>query len=150
MAGPAVESVEIARRPEHVFAYVSDPLTAAEWDASVVSVEREDPCTLAIGSRTKVMHKLGPWKSSTIEELIDLKPPREWASRGVSGPLAGTARGTVEALNGGQRSRLTIALSIEARGLGKLLLPIARRISRNVLPKNLQRMKKALERSDGR
>jgi hypothetical protein len=37
-----VESIEISRRPEDVFAYVTDPSRLPEWQESVVSVRRED------------------------------------------------------------------------------------------------------------
>jgi hypothetical protein len=66
---------------------------------------------------------MGPWKVPTTEEVIEFNPPWQFTHRGVSGPLAGVARGTIEPLNGGRRSRLTIALEIGARGLGKLLVP---------------------------
>jgi uncharacterized protein YndB with AHSA1/START domain len=34
---PIVSSVEIARRPEDVFSYVTDPSRLAEWQESLVS-----------------------------------------------------------------------------------------------------------------
>ena len=118
-----VESIEISRRPEDVFTYVLEPLYYREWDDSVVSAHRED-IPARRGSKTTVLHRMGPWKVPTTEEVIEFNPPRQFTNRGVSGPLAGVARCTVEPLNGGRRSRLTIALEIEARGLGKLLLPL--------------------------
>ena len=108
-----VESIEISRRPEDVFTYVLEPLYYREWDDSVVSAHREDPSPLAVGSKTTVLHRMGPWKVPTTEEVIEFNPPRQFTNRGVSGPLAGVARCTVEPLNGGRRSRLTIALEIE-------------------------------------
>jgi hypothetical protein len=140
-----VESIEISRRPEEVFTYVLEPLYYPEWDDSVVSAHRDDPSPLTVGSKTTVLHRMGPWKSPTIEELVELNPPRQFTNRGVSGPLAGIARCTVEPLDGGQRSRLTIALDIEARGLGTLLLPLARSRARKTLPKQLKKMKTILD-----
>ena len=49
-----VESIEISRRPEDVFAYVLDPLYYPEWDDSVVSAHREDRSPLTVGSKTTV------------------------------------------------------------------------------------------------
>jgi len=37
MVAPIVSSIEIARRPEEVFAYVTDASRLAEWQESVVS-----------------------------------------------------------------------------------------------------------------
>ena len=140
-----VESIEISRRPEDVFTYVLDPLYYPEWDDSVVSAHREDRSPLAVGSKTTVLHRMGPWKVPTTEEVVEFNPPRQFTNRGVSGPLAGIARCTVEPLNGGRRSRLTIALEIEARGLGKLLLPFARPRARRAIPKQLKKLKEILD-----
>jgi hypothetical protein len=144
------ESIEISRRPEDVFTYVLEPLHYHEWDDSVVSARRDDPSPLTLGSKTTVLHRMGPWKVPTTEEVVEFNPPRQFTNRGVSGPLAGVARCTVEPLSGGQRSRLTIALEIEARGLGKLLLPLARRNGRKVLPRHLKKLKEILDGSDHR
>ena len=40
---PIVNSVEISRRPEDVFAYVTDPTHLPEWQESVVSVRADSP-----------------------------------------------------------------------------------------------------------
>jgi len=138
-------SIEISRRPEDVFTYVLEPLHYSEWDDSVVSAHREDSSPLAVGSKTTVLHRMGPWKVRTIEEIVKLTPPRQFTNRGVSGPLAGIATCTVEPLHGGRNSRLTIALDIEARGLGKLLLPIAQFRARRTVPKQLKRLKVILD-----
>ena len=140
-----VERIEISRRPEDVFTYVLEPLYYREWDDSVVSAHREDPSPLAVGSKTTVLHRMGPWKVPATEEVIEFNPPRQFTNRGVSGPLAGVARCTVEPLNGGRQSRLTIALEIEAGGLGKLLLPFARFRARRALPKQLKKLKEILD-----
>ena len=140
-----VESIEIARRPEDVFTYMLDPSHYAEWDDTIVSAQREDPSPLTVGSKTTVLHRMGPWKVPTTEEVVEFNPPRQFTNRGVSGPLAGIARCTVEPLNGGRRSRLTIALEIEARGLGKLLLPFARPRARRAIPKQLKKLKEILD-----
>jgi hypothetical protein len=53
----------------------------------------------------------------------------------------------VEPLDGGRRSRLTMALEFEGRGIGRLLVPlVVRRQARRQLPKNEQKLKEALER----
>jgi hypothetical protein len=56
-------------------------------------------------------------------------------------------KGTIEPLDGGKRSRVTIALEFEAHGIGKLLVPlIIRRQARKQLPGNEQKLKEILER----
>jgi hypothetical protein len=66
--------------------------------------------------------------------------------RGTSGPVVGIVRGTVESLDGGRRSRLTVNFDFDAHGIGKLLVPlVVRRQVRKVLPRNEQRLKAILE-----
>jgi hypothetical protein len=140
-----MESIEISRRPEDVFKYVLNPQYYSDWDRSVVSSHREDPGPLRVGSKTTVLHRMGPWKAATTEEVIEFDPPRQFANRGVSGPLAAVARCTVEPLDGGRRSRLTLALEIDARGLGKLFLPLARSRGRRVVPRLVKNLKEILD-----
>jgi hypothetical protein len=67
--------------------------------------------------------------------------------RGVGGPLVAIATGTIEPLANGQRSRLTMALDFEGRGIGRLLVPLLiRPQARRQLPRNQRRLKKILQR----
>jgi uncharacterized protein YndB with AHSA1/START domain len=143
-----VESIEIARRPEDVFAYVTDASHFPEWQESVVSARREGDAPLAVGSRTVVTRRVGRRELSTTEEVAELRPPRSWGFRGVGGiPVTGIANGTIEPLDGGKRSRVTIALEFEGHGIGRLLVPlVVRRQARRQLPRTQQQLKDMLER----
>lgn len=145
MAVVVEESIEISRRPEDVFTYMLDPRNFHKWDRSVVSAHRNDPGPLKVGSKTTVVHRMGPFKAATIEEVVEFHPPHQFANRGVSGPLAGVSRIAVEPLDGGRRSRLTTTLDIEARGLGKLFLPLARLYGRRTVPKLVRKLKELLD-----
>jgi uncharacterized protein YndB with AHSA1/START domain len=144
-----VESIDISRRPEDVFAYMTDASHFPEWQDSVVSARPEDDGPLAVGSRTRVTRRVGGRALSTTEEVTELDPPTSWGFRGVGGlPVVGIARGTIEPLDNGKRSRVTIALEFEAHGIGKLLVPLViRRQARKQLPRNEQNLKALLERS---
>jgi len=143
-----VESIEISRRPEDVFSYVTDPSHFPEWQESVVSVRREGDAPLAVGSRALVTRRVGPRKLPTTEEVAELNPPRSWGFRGVGGiPVTAIAKGTIERLDNGKRSRVTIALEFEAHGIGKLLVPlVVRPTARRQLPRNMRQLKESLER----
>ena len=142
---PIVSSVEISRRPADVFAYVTDPSHLPEWQESVVGVETADSVPAGGGSRTVVTRRVGPREMKMTAE-ITVDPPRSWSVRGVDGPVRGNVKGTVEPLDGGARSRVTIELDFEGHGLGKLLVPlIVRRQAQKELPKNAQHLKERLE-----
>lgn len=143
---PMVHSVEIARSPEDVFAYVTDPTRLAEWQESVVSTRLEGTGPPAVGSRVIVTRRVGRSERTMTAELTERNPPRSWAVRGIDGPVRGNVKGTIEPLEGGARSRVTIELDFEGHGIGKLLVPlVVRRQAQKELPKNQQNLKERLE-----
>jgi uncharacterized protein YndB with AHSA1/START domain len=145
---PIVESIEISRRPEEVFSYVTDPARLPEWQESVVSVHRLDDAPPAVGSRAVVTRRVGPRERAMTAELSELNPPTSWAVRGIDGPVRGNVRGKIEPLANGERSRVTISLDLEGHGIGKLLVPLfVRSQARKEMPTNLRNLKERLERS---
>lgn len=56
---PITVSVEIARPPEEVFAYVTNPSHLSEWQESVVSVEREGSGPASEGDRVVLKRRVG-------------------------------------------------------------------------------------------
>lgn len=143
-----VESIEVARRPEEVFAYVTDFSHFPEWQGGVVSARPEGSAPIAVGSKAVVTRRAGPRALARTEEVTELQPPRTCAVRGVGGgPLIAIANSTIEPLHHGTRSRVTIALDFEARGVGRLIVSlVVRRQARKQLPKNVQKLKEVLER----
>jgi hypothetical protein len=141
-----VETIEISRRPEDVFAYATDFSRFPEWQEGVASARPEGDAPLAVGSRALVTRRTGPRRLARTEQITKLNPPRSWVVRGVGGPLVAIAEGTIEPLEEGERSRVTIALQFEGRGVGRLLVPLVRRQARKQLPKNEQQLKDSLER----
>jgi uncharacterized protein YndB with AHSA1/START domain len=143
---PIVESIEISRRPEDVFSYVTDPSRLPEWQESVVSVRREDSGPVTAGSRAIVTRRVGRRERAMTAELAELNPPTSWAVRGVDGPVRGNVKGTIEPLDDGARSRVTIELDFESHGIGKLLVPlVVRRQAQREVPRNQQKLKQRLE-----
>jgi uncharacterized protein YndB with AHSA1/START domain len=141
-----VASVDISRRPEEVFSYVTDPVHHPEWQQSVASAHRQDHGPLAVGSKAVVVRQVGRRQTSTTVEIVRLDPPRRWSERGIDGPVRGIVDGTIEPLDDGTRSRVTLALDFEAHGIGKLLVPLViRRAARNQISENEQRLKHTLE-----
>jgi hypothetical protein len=71
---------------------------------------------------------------------------RATAARGVDGPIRPSADVTVEPLEGGTRSRVTIALDFEGQGIGKLLpLEVIRRMATKTAPRSYRNLKERLE-----
>jgi uncharacterized protein YndB with AHSA1/START domain len=140
-----VTTVEIARTPEDVFAYVTNPSHLPDWQASVVSVQQDDTAA-RVGKRVVVMRQAGPRKMASTAEIAELTPPHSWRIRGIDGPVRGNVKGRIEPLEDGARSRVTIELELEGHGIGKLLLPlVVKRQAQREMPENAQRLKERLE-----
>jgi uncharacterized protein YndB with AHSA1/START domain len=143
---PTVSSIEVARPPAEVFAYATDPSRLAEWQESVVSAHMEGGGPPAEGSKATTRRRVGPREQTMTMEMTDISPPTRWAFRGVDGPVRGIVNGTVEPLDDGARSRVTIELDFEGRGVGKLLVPlVARPQAQKELPSNPRNLKERLE-----
>jgi len=140
------ESVEIARRPEVVFAYLDDLARHGEWQEQIVRVDRVEPQgPTQVGTQATETRKIGGREQTMTYEITERNPPWSFAFRGVDGPVRPLGKGTVESLADGSRSRVTIELDFEGHGLGKLLRPLAIRGARTEVPKNQQRLKERLE-----
>jgi uncharacterized protein YndB with AHSA1/START domain len=143
---PIVSSIEIARRPEAVFAYVMDPSHLAEWQESLVSARAEGGGPPSVGSRLITTRKVGRRERKMTMEMTSIGPPRSWTARGIDGPIRGIVNGSVEPLDDGGQSRVTIELDFEGHGLGKLLVPlVVRRQAQREMPRNMRNLKEQLE-----
>jgi hypothetical protein len=79
-------------------------------------------------------------------EITHIDPPRTWGVRGIDGPIRAIVNVTVDPLEQGRRSRVTIELDFDGHGIGTLLVPLAvRRQARREMPGNLQSLKERLE-----
>ena len=143
-----VESVEISRTPADVFAYVTNPSHLPLWQESVVRVDSDDAPT-HVGTRVVVIRRLGRREMESAAEVAEFEPPTRWGVRGVDGPVRGDVTGTIEPLDDGTRSRVTLSLELKGQGIGKVLLPLfVQRQAKNEMPRNAQNLKELLE-SDG-
>ena len=140
-----VSSIEIARPPDDVFTYVTDPSRFVEWQEDVVSVRVETHGPPRVGSRFTTTRRIGRSERTMTQEITEISPPRSWAVHGVDGPIRPHVSITVEPLNNGARSRVTIALDFEGHGIGKPLLPLVRRQAQQGAPMSYQNLKERLE-----
>jgi uncharacterized protein YndB with AHSA1/START domain len=143
---PVEVSVDIARPQDEVFAYVTDPSRFAEWQAGVVGGHMEDGATTAVGSKCMTARRIGGAERQVTAQVTRLDPPRAWAVHGIDGPIRANVNVAVEPLDATTRSRVTISLDFEGRGIGKLLVPlIVRRQARKEMPANMHRLRSRIE-----
>jgi uncharacterized protein YndB with AHSA1/START domain len=145
---PIVSTIQIARPPDEVFAYVTDPSRFAEWQKDVVSVRMEGAGPPAVGSRFTTTRRIGGTSQTMTQEITEISPPRRWAVHGVDGPIRPNATVTVEPLNDSDGSLVTFALDFEGHRVGKQLLPLVRRLTTKVAPSSYRNLKQRLESGD--
>lgn len=143
------ESIDISRRPDEVFSYATDFNQFRHWQGNVLSVHRNNDFPPQTGSQAVVTRRVGPRQVRATEQITELTPPKTWEVRSHGGlPVSAIAKGRIEPLDGGARSRVTITLEFEGHGIGRLLVPLViARQARKQLPRNTARLKQAIERS---
>jgi hypothetical protein len=143
---PIVSTIELDRTPEDTFAYVTDPSRFAEWQHGVVGGHMDGTGQTGIGSRCITRRRIGFAERPSTAEVTALDPPWAWAVHGIDGPIRATVNVTVDPLDQGARSRVTIAVDFEGHGIGRLLVPlVVRREAQKEMPENLQQLKQRLE-----
>ncbi len=140
-------SIDISRRPEEVFAYVTDPSKFAEWQANVTGGHMEGSGPPQTGSRCVSIRRIGFAKRAVTSEITHVDPPHWWGVRGIDGPIRAIVDVTVDPTGDGQASRLTIDIDFQGHGIGKLLVPLAiRPQARSEMPANVKRLKHLVEK----
>jgi uncharacterized protein YndB with AHSA1/START domain len=148
---PIVTTLEIARPPAEVFAYVTDPSRFPEWQRDVVGVRIEGARPPGVGSRFTTTRRIGKTKRTMkqTQEITEITAPRSWTARGVDGPIRAHGSVTVEPLNGDTRSRVRTTLDFEGHGIGiplvPLFVPLLRRQVEKVGAASYENLKRLLE-----
>lgn len=140
---PIATSVEIARSPEDVFAYIADFPRHPEWQEGLVTVKVETEGPLRVGTRVVHRRKVGPQTVATTSEITTYDPPHTVAFRGVDGPIRGKGSQRVEPAGDG--SRVSFEMELEGHGFGRLMLPMARKQAARQVAASHQKLKQILE-----
>jgi uncharacterized membrane protein len=140
---PIATSIEIARSPEDVFAYIADFPRHPEWQDGLVSVTVETQGPTRVGTRVVHRRKLGPRTVATTSEITAYDPPRVVRFRGIDGPIRAEGSQRVEPVGDG--SRVSFEMELEGHGFGKLMLPMARKQAARQVATSHEKLKGILE-----
>ena len=140
---PIATSIEIARSPEDVFAYITDVPRHPEWQDGLVSVTVETQGPTRVGTRVVHRRKLGPRTVATTSEVTAYDPPRVVSFRGIDGPIRAEGSQRVEPVGDG--SRVSFEVELEGHGFGKLMLPMARKQAARQVATSHEKLKRILE-----
>lgn len=142
---PITASVEVARSPEDVFAYVSDVSRHPEWQEGLVSASAEPDGPVGMGTRVVHRRKLGPFTVATASEISAFDPPSTLGFRGLDGPVRTEGSQRVEP--SGEGSRVSFEMEMSGHGIGKLMLPLARKQAQRGVVESHEKLKRILEGS---
>jgi uncharacterized protein YndB with AHSA1/START domain len=143
---PITTTTEVARPPEEVFAYATDPTRFVEWQRNVVGGHMDTHGPINVGTRCLTTRRIGFAERAVTSEVTHINPPQTWGVRGIDGPIRAIVNVTVAPLDEGPKSRLTIELDFEGHGIGKLLVPLGvRKQASKEMPANLRTLKERLE-----
>jgi len=100
-------TVDIARPPDEVFAYLTDVSNLPAWQAGVRSAQIVGGGEPGAGARiAESRHLLGREFHTTLE-IADYEPPRLFALRALDGPVPFSVRHELEPTESGTRLRVT-------------------------------------------
>jgi uncharacterized protein YndB with AHSA1/START domain len=140
-----VESIEINRSPEDVFAYLDDLARHGEWQSQIVSTTIETAGPTQVGTRATDVRRVPGGKQAVTYEVTERDPPRRASFRGVNGPVRPLGTVTVEPAGTGG-SKVTLELELRGHGLlGLIVGPLARSQARKQVPADQKRLKERLE-----
>jgi uncharacterized membrane protein len=140
-----VESIEIARGPEDVFAYLDQLDRHGEWQEEVTDVKLVQEGPTRVGTRATETRNVPGGPRDVTYEVTEHDPPRTTSFRGIDGPVRVVGTVTVDPVDDGSHSRVTVELDFKGHGFGKLLTPLVRREARKQVPKNQAALKERLE-----
>ena len=126
-------TIEIARTPEDVFAYLSDVSNLPAWQTGVKSATQRD-------GRVEESRSIFGKELNTTLEIVDQDAPRLFTLRALDGPVPFTVRHELEPADGG--TRLTVTAEGDVPGFAAGILA---RSAERQFRKDFERLKEILE-----
>jgi uncharacterized protein YndB with AHSA1/START domain len=136
-------SIEIARSPQEVFAYLTDPVKLSTWqDAEEVS--QLTPGSVGAGTRFREVHRILGIRRVEITEVVVCEPGRRFDIRVVDGP---PVDGRWDFEEAGTGTRLTLTPTARLPGPLRVAEPLCEFMTALLMEYFHRRLKRALEAS---
>jgi uncharacterized protein YndB with AHSA1/START domain len=135
--------IEIARPPDEVAAYASDPDNATAWYENIVAVEWKTEPPLRVGSRIAFVARFLGRRLAYTYEVRELVPGERLVMSTADGPFPMETTYVWEQAAGG--TRMTLRNRGEPAGFSKVGAPVLAGAMRRANRKDLERLKRLLE-----
>lgn len=136
-------TIEIARTPEEVFAYLTDVANLTVWQSGVHAAEIEGGGEPRAGARISESRRLLGRELHTTLEIAEHSPPRLFVLRALDGPVPFTVRHELEPHGAG--TRLTVTGEGDAGLLPGFAAGLVVRRAEKQFRKDFERLKTLLE-----
>ena len=136
-------SVEIARPPEEVFAFVTETANYPRWQPSLVEIRPVTRGPLRLGSEAIEVRRFLGREVETSWRCVEHKPGSRTAIEADDGPVPFRGTFVIERLGDGTRFTWTVETRGAAARVGG---PLVGRATRRELEENTARLKELLER----
>ena len=148
VAVDVVTEIVIERPLAEVAAYAADPTHAPEWYVNIALVEWETSPPVQVGSRMRFVARFLGRRLAYTYEVVDLVPGERLVMRTAQGPFPMETTYTWQS-SGAARTRMTLRNRGEPAGFGAVTAPVMAAAIRRANRKDLDALKRHLER-DGR
>lgn len=138
------ESIDIARSPADVFAFLTDPARRSEWDRSVVSETLVSPPPVAVGSRIRTRMRVMGRELEFEWRVRAFDAPTTMAAESDSGTMP--TRMSFDFSQAGDGCRVRASIEAEPTGMLRFVEPMVAEVARSTLAEGLARAKAILER----
>jgi carbon monoxide dehydrogenase subunit G len=136
-------TIEVARTPEDVFAYLTNVSNLPAWQSGVHTAQIEDAGAPRIGARIRESrHMLGRELNMTLE-ITEYDAPRVFSLRALDSPVPFIVRHELESHQGG--TLLTVTAVGDAGLLPGFAAGIMARRAEKQFKKDFERLKRLLE-----
>lgn len=144
------ESVFIARPPQEVFDFISEPANIPVWDSSVMKTEMVGAEPVGLGSRARGTSKIMGRHFDWTTELTEFESPVRLTATSVEGQMKFAVSNVLEPAEGG--TKLTYHIDAES-GLGgvfgKLADPFITKVQARTVRANLETLAELLTEHPG-
>jgi carbon monoxide dehydrogenase subunit G len=139
----AVVTIEVARTPEDVFAYLTNVSNLPSWQSGVHSAQIEDAGLPRAGARIRESRHMLGRELNTMLEITEYDPPRLFVLKALSSPVPFTVRHELEASEVG--TTMIVTGEGDAALMPGLASGIVARRAEKQFRKDFERLKKRLE-----
>jgi carbon monoxide dehydrogenase subunit G len=147
MAVDVVTSIEIGRPRTEVADFACNPDNTTRWYANIKSVEWMSPPPLRVGSRLSFVASFLGRRLAYTYEVVDLVPGSKLTMSTQQGPFPMETTYTWEDTDRG--TRMTLRNRGEPSGFSKVGAPLLTQAMRRANQKDLARLKRELEATNG-